>query len=296
MIESAIDFLTRISLRFKWVVIALSILTLIAGVFAITQLNQELLPKIEFPQTIVMVMYPSASAAEVRDEVTIPIEVVVADIDGVVNIETTSYSGISVVVIKSDFGQDLETLREDVQAAIDELDLPEGVEPPELLSFSFADIPLAAMGVSSPGMSLEELKALVETDIVPALEGVPDVARVEVSGGQELPTEPPPTSEPTEEPEPTSEPTIAPSPTPTEEPEISDLPACIAGIPLPDTWQQAGTAQNIKLETTNDLTPEIIGGILNFAPQNAGRSYARDAPGNAAGCTRRAAYGLPGNS
>jgi hypothetical protein len=41
-------------------------------------------------------------------------------------------------------------------------------------------------------------------------------------------------------------------------------------VPLPDSWIQAGTAQGITLETTADLTPEIITGIAGVAPQMLG--------------------------
>jgi multidrug efflux pump subunit AcrB len=267
VIESGIDLLTRASLRFKWVVIILSILLLAAGIFAVTELNQELLPKIEFPQTILMALNPGASAEEMRDQVTIPIELAVADLEDVVNIESTSYNGVSVVVVKSNFGVPLDELRDNIRAALDKISFPDGMETPELLSFSFSDIPLAAIGVSSPELSLAELKTLVDGEIVPELEGIKGVANVEVSGGQELPTEPPPTPEPTKEPEPTQEPTLEPSPMPTEEPTAAIEPSAEEGVPLPDSWKQAGAAQNLTLETTNDLTPMIVEGVVNFAPQ-----------------------------
>ena len=238
MIESAIDLLTRAYLRFKWVVIVLSILALVAGVFAITQLNQELMPAIEFPQTILLALNPGTTAVEMRDQVTIPIEEAVSDLEGVVNVESTTYSGVSVTTILSDFGEDLDALRENLKIVVEGIDFPEGMETPEILSFSFSDIPLAAIGVSSPGMSLDELKALVENEIIPALEGVEDIANVDASGGQELPTEPPPTPEPTEEPEPTSTQTTEPSPTPTEEPVVPTETSSEQGVPLPDSWKQ----------------------------------------------------------
>jgi len=267
VIESAIDLLTRGSLRFKWVVIVLSILVLVAGVFATTQLNQELMPGIEFPQTILMAINPGLTASEMRDQVTIPIEEAVSNLEGVVNVETTTYAGVSVSILKSDFGEDLDALRETLKKVVDEIEFPEGMETPEILSFSFSDIPLAAVGVSSPGMSLDELKVLVENEVVPALEGIEDIAEVEVSGGQELPTEPPPTPEPTQESEPTATPTEEPSPTPTEESVVPTEISGEEGVPLPESWKQAGAAQNVTLETTSDLTPMIIEGVTDLAPQ-----------------------------
>jgi hypothetical protein len=38
-------------------------------------------------------------------------------------------------------------------------------------------------------------------------------------------------------------------------------------VPLPDSWIQGAAAQGFTLETTADLTPEVVTAIANFAPQ-----------------------------
>jgi multidrug efflux pump subunit AcrB len=38
-------------------------------------------------------------------------------------------------------------------------------------------------------------------------------------------------------------------------------------VPLPQSWIEGAKAQNITIETTADLTPELVGGIASFAPQ-----------------------------
>jgi hypothetical protein len=266
VLESLIDRITRASLRFKWVTIILSIVVLVGGVFAVTQLKQELLPKIDFPQSVLLALNSGMELEEMLEQVTIPIEDAVRDIEGVVNVESTTSNGVSVVVVLNEFGIDLEATREEITDAVAGVTLPEGMETPELLSFSFSDIPIAFMSVASPELSLEELKALAEAEVVPALESVENVADVQVSGGQEIPTAPPPTPDPTEPPDPTPEPTVEPTPVPTEysadEPTEGD-----EGLPLPDSWIQAAAAQNVTLETTSDLTPEMVGAVVNFAPQ-----------------------------
>jgi HAE1 family hydrophobic/amphiphilic exporter-1 len=218
MIESIIDRLTRASLRFKWVTIGLSVSFIVVGLFAFTQLKQELIPPIEFPQTVVLALNPGAESEIMRDEVTIPIENALGDIEGVVNIESTSTNGVAFVTVMSEMDLDLEAIRGEIQSAIDELEYPEGMETPEMLTFNLSDLPIAVVSVSSANLSLTELKELVEAEIIPSIETVPEVAAVEVSGGQELPTAPPPTPEPTPTQEPTPEPTAEPTAVPTEEP------------------------------------------------------------------------------
>lgn len=243
MLESLIDRITRASLRFKWVVIALSILVLAGGVLAVTQLNQELLPKIEFPQSILLTMNPGSSPEEMQEEITIPIEQAVADIEGVVNIESTTTNGVSVVVIYNEFGIDIEATREEIFDLVQALDFPEGTQFPELLTFSMSDLPLVALSVSSDQLSLSELKALIEADIVPELMNVNGVADVQVSGGQELPSADEMAAE-------TTEPGEA---------EADNM--------LPEMWQMAGNMQGIPLNVPSDITPQVIQGIVSMAPQ-----------------------------
>jgi multidrug efflux pump subunit AcrB len=243
VLESLIDRITRASLRFKWVVIALFILVLAGGVLAVMQLNQELLPKIEFPQSIILTMNPGTSPEQMRDEVTIPIEQAVKDVEGVVNIESTTTNGVSVVVVYNEFGIDIEASREEILNLVEAVDFPEGTQPPELLTFSMSDLPLAAMSVSSDQLSLAELKTLIESDIIPELYKIDGVADVQVSGGQELPS-----------PEELAAETTAPSEAGEEN-------------MLPEMWQMAGDMQGISLNVPSDVTPQIIQGIVSMAPQ-----------------------------
>ena len=222
MVESFINRLNRASLRFKWVTIGLATLALVAGIFALTQFNQELIPKMEFPQAVVLAFNSGMESEDMRDEVTIPIEKAVADVEGVVNVESTTTRGVAFLTIQSEFGVDQEALRTEIREIIARLPYPEGMEIPELLSFGFEDLPLASMSVASD-LSTEELKELVESEVLPKLVGVPGVADVQTSGGQELPSERSLVSEPTAEPtpEPTAElaPTdVAPTPTAVPEP------------------------------------------------------------------------------
>ncbi len=251
MIESLVGRLTRASLRFKWVVIALAILAMVGGAFAVTQFKQELIPAVEFPQTVVLAFNGGMAAEDMLDQVTKPIERTVEDIEGVVNVESTTTTGVSAVIIRNEFGVDQSLLREEIQAALDIVELPTEMEAPELIAFSLSDLPIAFVSVSSAEYSLDELKEFVQSEVIPELEALDDIAKVQVTGGQVLPDSaaaltaiPSPTLEPTSEPTPES-----------------------AGVPLPETWTSLAAGQGITLETTDDLTPEMVAVALSVAPQ-----------------------------
>jgi multidrug efflux pump subunit AcrB len=292
MLKNVFDKITRGSLRFRWVTVVLSVVLLAAGVLALTQFNQELIPPVEFPQSVVLAFYPGASSEETLDQVTIPIEEVVREVEGVVYVESNTGPGYAAVIISSEYGLDQDAIRDEIRSAVAELDYPEDVETPELLAFSLSDLPLARVSASSSELTLAELKELVEAEILPQLERVDDVARVSVSGGQELPNtvdasevaraeEPAesPTATATQEPTPTptEEPTATPTavpPTATPEPEPTEGPEPAAGgsdlsepEPLPDSWIQGAAAMGVTLATTADLTVEVVQGIVAYAPE-----------------------------
>ena len=187
MLSNFFDQITRLSLRFRWVTIALTAVILGLGIYSATQLNLELLPRVEFPQTIVIAQWPDGeSSTDVLNQVTIPLEEKLSVVEGVVNVESTTNNGFAVVVIRYDFGLDQERLLEDVETAVANANLPDTADT-NVLNFSFSDLPVVVASVSSANISLPELKALVEADLQPQLTQIVDVSEVQIGGGQELP-------------------------------------------------------------------------------------------------------------
>jgi multidrug efflux pump subunit AcrB len=260
MFQSLIDRLTRRCLRHPWITISISALLLIAGVIGALQMNLELIPPIEFPQTIILATNPGAEAQDTLQQVTIPLEKAVKDIKGVVNVESTTQGSMTFITVRNKFGLDQDALRTEIQKAVDSLSYPEGMEKPELLTFSMDDMPLAMASVSSSNLDLQDLKALVDESIVPALEGIDQIADVQLSGGQELPQTV--AGESTQvkavDPDPTEVPTTAPT-----KPAGSENP----DNPLPASWQLAGQMQNIELNSPDDITPEMFQVVAKMAPQ-----------------------------
>ncbi len=128
LLRSFFTAITRLSLRFKWITILVTVATLVLGTIAAVQLNQEFLPNIEFPQTFVVTLRPGASSEDLRDLVTIPLEQAFASIEGVIpeGLESTTTAPVSFLIVRSDYGVRSARLREQLQAAIDRV-IAEGV-------------------------------------------------------------------------------------------------------------------------------------------------------------------------
>ncbi len=84
MLANLFDAITRLALRFRWVTIGLALVIMVAGALALSDLNQELLPRIEFPQTIIIAQWGGAEDAEdFLEQVTIPMEEAIREVSGV---------------------------------------------------------------------------------------------------------------------------------------------------------------------------------------------------------------------
>jgi len=123
--RSLFAFLTRISLQFRWVTLALALVIGVFGVIGLTQLQLELIPAIEFPQTVILTQVSGMSSDEVLEVITKRIETQLETIPEIVNVESTTTGAFgSVVIARNDFGLDQERLREQMRAAFDEMWLP----------------------------------------------------------------------------------------------------------------------------------------------------------------------------
>ncbi len=133
LLRSFLTAITRLSLRFRWITILVTVAALVLGVIAGIQLNQEFLPNIEFPQTFVVTLRPGASSEDLRDLVTIPLEQAFAAIEGVIpaGLESTTSAPVSFLIVRNDYGVRSARLREQLQAAIEQViadGVPVGLE------------------------------------------------------------------------------------------------------------------------------------------------------------------------
>lgn len=224
---------TAFSLRFRLLTLLMAVAVLVAGGYAVTQLNQELLPPVEFPQTIVLSQVSGLTSEEVLSLLTERLEAELSKIPEVVNIESTTTGAFgSVLTLLNDFGIDREQLLDDVQRVVDSVWLPlRWIVPAEgqdadafadaLLADLTPDVLLYLASVDSnflfqletevwASLSPETtqtllaylanlpardesgksaLQRLVEQELVPQLVALPNIASIQVSGGQALPGE-----------------------------------------------------------------------------------------------------------
>lgn len=166
-------------------VVVFTILGLI-GIISYTSLGYELLPKITSPMLSISTVYPGASPGEVENSVTTKIEDVVSGLEGVKELTSTSQEGLSLVNVELQYNADVDAVLSDAQRKVNNIvgQLPDQVNQPSVEKFSFDDMPIMRLGVSS-SMSAVDFNDFVENKIKENLSRVNGVARVTVIGGNE---------------------------------------------------------------------------------------------------------------
>ena len=175
--------LIRLSLRLGSVVILAVILLFSAGLWAATQLQQDLLPNISVPAFLVITADPGASPGVVDQQVTLPVVSALQGVSGVTSVDSTSTSGASIVTVQFKDGTDLTAARQGVSTALDRVRaaLPAQVQPSNIVTFSTSAIPVLQYSVYA-NESLGDLATQLRGVAIPKLAGLAGVSTVNLTG------------------------------------------------------------------------------------------------------------------
>jgi multidrug efflux pump subunit AcrB len=159
--------------------------SLLLGAFAVWKLPREEEPQIIVPMVDVFVQMQGASAREVEERVTKPMEKLLWEIPGVEYIYSTSSPGMSTAIVRFLVGQDEERaivrLNQKLAANLDLI--PLGASPPLVKPRSIDDVPILALTFSSKRYGDFELRRIA-AQVDDAIKQTPDVSAVSLIGGQ----------------------------------------------------------------------------------------------------------------
>ncbi len=162
--------------------IILFVAIMFMGGVALSRLGIDLFPDIESNAMMVMTTYPGASAEDIENNVTRPIENVLNGVDHLKDITSQSKENISIVTLEFEYGYDLDILANDVRDKLDMLStLPDGVSQPIIFKFSSDMIPVLMVGVTAKE-SMSGLYKILDDQIVTPLARVSGVGTVSIAG------------------------------------------------------------------------------------------------------------------
>lgn len=177
------SYLAVLSLKNRALIALVTIVAAIFGGLALTNLKQELIPSIQFPQLAVVTTYPGASPEVVEADVSTPIENAIRGVDGLESTTATSTTNSSIVSASFTYGTDLASAQQKILAAIARIkdQLPESADT-TVASASIDDFPVIQLAVT--GFSdAEAVQSTLQTSIIPDLEDVKGVNGAQIVGG-----------------------------------------------------------------------------------------------------------------
>ncbi|MGB3681692.1 MAG: efflux RND transporter permease subunit, partial [Rubrobacteraceae bacterium] len=173
-------------LKNKSVVILATVLLIGSGAYATTQLNQELLPDIEFPAVAVVTPVPGAGPDLVDEQVTQPVESAIGNVAGIESTQSTSSQGFSTVLVEFGLDTNLDEAEDELRRALDGVSLPSQAAEPGINRQSASSFPIMNISLSTEnGGDLADLTKYAQDDVVPLLEEVNGTSGVDLVGGAE---------------------------------------------------------------------------------------------------------------
>ena len=123
----------------------------IFGLFSLSKLPIDLYPDIDTNTIMVMTAYPGASASDIENNVTRPLENVLNSVSDLKHITSRSSENMSLITLEFEFGNDIDVLTNDVRDKLDMVssELPDDVENPIIFKFSTDMIPIVLLSVQA---------------------------------------------------------------------------------------------------------------------------------------------------
>ena len=180
MIRALVDF----ALRNRILVLALAALLFIWGAVSFHQLPVEAYPDVANNYVDIITQWPGISAEQIEQQVTIPLEIAMNGVPGIVHLRSFSLFGLSYLDLI--FGDDTENAwnRERVLERLSQVTLPPGVTPQMGTDWSpVGQIYFFTLHSSNPAYDPMELKSLEDWVVEKNLKSVPNVVDVASFGG-----------------------------------------------------------------------------------------------------------------
>lgn len=155
----------------------------IFGIFSLSRLPVDLYPDIDTNTIMVMTAYPGASASDIENNVTRPLENTLNSVSNLKHITSKSSENMSIITLEFEYGYDIDVLTNDVRDKLDMISsqLPDDSDTPIIFKFSTDMIPIVLLSVQAKE-SQSALYKILDDNVANPLARIPGVGTVSISG------------------------------------------------------------------------------------------------------------------
>ncbi len=169
--------------------ILIFVITMVLGLYSLTQLPIDLYPEVEIPFLSVYTTYPGASAADIETNITRPLEDALNSVTGLKEMTSTSSDNVSVIFMEFEYETNLDEASNDVRSSLAFVEnyLPEDAEDPTIFKFNSSMMPVIFYAITAEE-SYKGLEKILDEKLVNPLNRIEGVGSVGLAGvpGREI--------------------------------------------------------------------------------------------------------------
>ncbi|USG66160.1 efflux RND transporter permease subunit [Brevibacillus ruminantium] len=177
-------WITKMSLKNPAMVVLISILVSLGGLFSFSVINIESEPQAKLGMLTISTMYPGASAEDVLEDVSKPLEKAIDAVSGVKSYISSSEENHSLLTVSIQAEADMDKVRDEVEKSVSNARLPAQARRPKVNLRMIGSEPMYFLAISNQGQSRtnEAFYRLVEDIFVEELQAIAGVDAADVIG------------------------------------------------------------------------------------------------------------------
>ena len=155
----------------------------IIGLFSLHNLPIDLYPDVDTNTIMVMTTYQGASAQDIEQNLTRPLENTLNSVEHLKHITSNSRENISIITLEFEYGYDIDALTNDVRDKLDMISsyLPDDSQTPVIFKFSSDMIPIVLLSAQAKE-SIPGLYKILDENVANPLARVDGVGSVSIAG------------------------------------------------------------------------------------------------------------------
>ncbi|MBU1077099.1 MAG: efflux RND transporter permease subunit, partial [Spirochaetes bacterium] len=154
-------FLIKYFISKPWLVNLITFFVIFSGIVTLSRIRKEGYPVVDQKMMRIMTFYPGASPEDVELNVTIPLEKVLKEVDGIDKYTSSSFENYSTIWVYIDKNlSDPEKVKADIRRAVDSVsDLPEEIKNrPNIWEWKSSNFTVFRIAIYSDTLSRHELR------------------------------------------------------------------------------------------------------------------------------------------
>jgi len=179
--------LTQYTVHRRLATSAIVFALVVLGFYGLWRLPVDFLPGITYPLVKVQIQWPGATPEEIDKDIADPVERLIATVDRLDYLESSSIEGSYSLDVYFEYGSDVDIAFQDVLAALTRAkrQLPKDIEEPYVFKADPSQLPVMQLTVSSDRWSPVKLRSWADNWLQDRILTIRGVAGTEIIGGLE---------------------------------------------------------------------------------------------------------------